>query len=97
MVRWLRNGWAAMWRFPLAGSASAREDRADLDGDPPAVYAGPRAGDLHGIVDRVGLERRVAAENLSRLHERAVGHPGGPDRPSLVGRVELVAAVHELS
>ena len=47
----------------------------DLHGDPAPVDAGPGLGDLDGLVDRVGLDHRVPAENLLGLDERAVGDP----------------------
>jgi RNA polymerase sigma-70 factor (ECF subfamily) len=72
------------------GISAHLEDRADLDRDPPAVDAWPGLRDVDGLVDRVGLDQRVAAEHLLGLDERPVGHPGGPHRLRRRGLLELV-------
>ena len=41
--------------------------------EPPSRADGIAGGDLHRVVDRVGLDEVVAAEVLLRLRERAVG------------------------
>jgi RNA polymerase sigma factor (sigma-70 family) len=60
--------------LPPPGASAHLDDGADLDGHPAPVDARPRAGDLDGLVDRVGLNYRVSAEDFLGLHERAVGH-----------------------
>src|ERR1700761_3472493 len=69
------------------------DDRADLHGDPAAVDAGPGLGDLDGLVDRVGLDHRVAAERFLGLDERSVGDRTGPDGLRRRRPLELVPAV----
>ena len=73
------------------------DERPDLDRHPAAVHPGPGLGDLHGLLDGVGLEHRVAAERLLGLHERPVGDTAGADRLGRVRRRELASAVDQLA
>jgi RNA polymerase sigma-70 factor (ECF subfamily) len=74
-----------------------RNGGPDLDGDPAAVHAGPGLRDVDRLVDRVGLQHRVAAECFLRLDERPVGHAPGPDGLSRGRRLQLLAAVGHLA
>jgi hypothetical protein len=74
-----------------------RDDRPDLHGDPAPVNSGPALGDVHGLLDGLGLQERIAAEYLFGLH---VGPVGDAARAHGLGRgrpVELVAGVRESS
>jgi RNA polymerase sigma factor (sigma-70 family) len=82
---------------PAASQTLHRHDGPDLHDDQVAVHARPGLGDLHGLVDGVGLEHRVAAQDLLRLHEWAVEHAAGLDRLDLFDRVELVPGVGKLA
>jgi RNA polymerase sigma factor (sigma-70 family) len=69
----------------------------DLDGHPAPVHPRPGPGDLHGLLDGVGLQHGVPAERLLGLHERAVGHAAGPYRLGRGRRSELVPALDQLA
>ncbi len=60
------------------------QDRPNLHRDPAAIHPRPGLGDVDGLVDRVGLNRRVPAEHLLGLDVGPVGHPG---RPHGLGRL----------
>jgi RNA polymerase sigma factor (sigma-70 family) len=80
-----------------ASPGSHLHDGPDFDRHPAAVHAGPGLGDLHGLLDGVGLEHRVPAERLLGLHERAVGHAAGAYRLGRGRRGELVSALDQLA
>jgi predicted RNA polymerase sigma factor len=67
-----------------------------LDRRPAFCDTGPGARDLDRLVDRVGVQHRVAADGFLGLDERAVGDARGPDRLGRGGRLQLLATVRQL-